>query len=84
MDRKEFVGESQETLSSIAGAERELAHLSKTHTDRKKHHTDEKDPLSLYLSQIAKFKLLSAAEEQSLGKSIQDQTKQLEMHRAMP
>ncbi|PKL06407.1 MAG: RNA polymerase subunit sigma-70 [Spirochaetae bacterium HGW-Spirochaetae-9] len=84
MNRKEVVNEAQETLSSIAGVKHDVSHLPKTHADRKKHHADEKDPLSLYLSQIAKFKLLSAAEEQYLGKSIQDQAKHLESHRAMP
>ena len=68
----------------MAGAKRETKNLPKIHTDRKKHHTDEKDPLSLYLVQIAKFKLLNAAEEQNLGKSIQDLTKRLESLKTMP
>jgi RNA polymerase primary sigma factor len=83
MGRKEPVGESPKTPSSMSGAKREALSLPKIHADKKKHHTDEKDPLSLYLFQIAKFKLLNAAEEQSLGKSIQDLAKRLESLKKM-
>ena len=84
MVRKEPVGESQETPISMAGAKRETLNLPNTHADKKKPCTDEKDPLSLYLVQIAKFKLLNAGEEQSLGKSIQNLTKRLESLKTMP
>lgn len=84
MDKKEFVDGSRLPLSSMAESKRGTFHSASIHIERKKPQHDEKDPLSLYLSQIAKFKLLSAAEEQQLGKSIQDLSKRLEDLKAAP
>ncbi len=52
--------------------------LRTRHPDKKKHHSDEKDPLSYYLLQISRFRLLTASEEYSLGKEIQDLANRLD------
>ena len=74
MGKKDSIGEIRKTLSPHAGLKRESLHASKIHPDKKKHHMGEKDPLSLYLLQIAKFPLLNAEQEQKIGKDIQEQS----------
>jgi len=78
MAKKEPTGETRDTLPSTLGSRHEAPHVSKIHPDKKKRHFEEKDPLSLYLLQIAKFRLLNAEEEQRIGKEIQDLTKRIE------
>jgi len=72
MGKKEPIDETRKPLSSSAEIKRDTLHVQGVHPDKKKHHTDEKDPLSLYLLQIAKYPLLSAEDEQKIGKEIQE------------
>ena len=50
----------------------------KRSNNKKKHLGVEKDPLSLYLYQIAKFALFTAEDEQRVGKAILDLKKEIE------
>ena len=72
MGKKEPIDETRKPLSSSAEMKRDTLHAQRIHPDKKKRHTGEKDPLSLYLLQIAKYPLLSAEEEQKIGKEIQE------------
>ncbi|HWR13062.1 MAG TPA: sigma-70 family RNA polymerase sigma factor [Rectinemataceae bacterium] len=78
MAKKEPTGEARDTLPSVTGSKRDATNVPKIHTDKKKHHTEEKDPLSLYLLQIARFHLLNAEEEQKIGKEIQELTQRVD------
>jgi RNA polymerase primary sigma factor len=80
------IKKSQEpTESSLPRTEppaRDSYTLHARNSDKKKHHAGEKDPLSYYLLQISRFRLLSASEEYALGKEIQDLANRLEAIRA--
>ncbi len=60
----------------------QAAHKSYKKSRHDKAETEEQDPLSLYLYQISKVELLSAGEEQALGKEISELASVLENLRA--
>ncbi|MHB9153440.1 MAG: sigma-70 family RNA polymerase sigma factor [Spirochaetales bacterium] len=72
MGKKEPIDETRKLPASSAESKRDALHAQGIHPDKKKRHVGEKDPLSLYLLQIAKYPLLSAEEEQKIGKEIQE------------
>jgi RNA polymerase primary sigma factor len=72
MGRKEPIGVTPATISKSTTRFIEITNISKSRPEKKKHHVEEKDPLSLYLFQISKYRLLNAEQEYELGKSIQE------------
>ena len=74
MGKKEPIDETRKPLSSSADTKRQSTHAPRIRPEKKKHHTEEKDPLSLYLLQIAKYPLLNAEEEQGIGRAIREIT----------
>lgn len=73
---KRQLNEKRDTLPPHAARAREIIQNPHGPDEKKKKHTWENDPLTFYLFQIARFTLLNAEGEQSIGKEIQDlQTK---------
>jgi RNA polymerase primary sigma factor len=64
--------------SSINGQERPSLREDAKHHKKKKHQGIEKDPLSLYLYQIARYALFNAEDEQRVGKEIHDLRMEIE------
>lgn len=72
MGRKEPIGVTLATVSKSTTRFVEITSISKSRPEKKKHDVEEKDPLSLYLFQISKYRLLNAEQEYELGKNIQE------------
>ena len=78
MGKREPIDVKKNTLPPSTGINRTSYQKPKKSNDKKKHHSGEKDPLSLYLLQIAKFPLLSGEDEQRIGKEIEELKDQLD------
>lgn len=81
MGKREPIDVKKITLPPSTGINRTSYQNPKKPTEKKKHHGGEKDPLSLYLLQIARFPLLSGEDEQRIGKEIQELKAQLDSFR---
>ena len=75
MIRKDQTDDVRNSLSPSSESEPKAASEHPPRPIKKKHHAGEKDPLSLYLLQISRFKLLNAEEEQQVGKEIQERAR---------
>jgi RNA polymerase primary sigma factor len=76
--KEEFEKKHSPEIKKLHG--QEVPHKKRS-IHKKKHLGVEKDPLSLYLYQIAKFALFTAEDEQRVGKAILDLKKEIEERR---
>ena len=72
MGKREPIDVKKDTLPPSTGLNHPSYQRPGKPNESKKHHGGEKDPLSLYLLQIAKFPLLSGEDEQRIGKEIRE------------
>jgi len=72
MGKREPIDEKKNTLPPALGSNRTSYQNPKKSKEKKKHHNAEKDPLTLYLLQIARFPLLNGDDEQLIGKEIKE------------
>ena len=72
MGKREPIDVKKDTLPPLTGIDHTSYQRPRKSNENKKHHGGEKDPLSLYLLQIAKFPLLSGEDEQRIGKEIKE------------
>lgn len=75
MHRKDQTDDARIPLSPSSEFEPSPMNAPSARLGKNKHHTGEKDPLSLYLLQISRFKLLNAEEEQVVGREIQERAR---------
>lgn len=78
MGKREPIDIKKNTLPPSTGVKPTSYQNPKKPSEKKKHHGGEKDPLSLYLLQIARFPLLNGEDEQRIGKEIQELKAQLD------
>ncbi|HWP68658.1 MAG TPA: sigma-70 family RNA polymerase sigma factor, partial [Rectinemataceae bacterium] len=81
MGKREPIDVKKNTLPPSTGINHTSYQNPKKTSEKKKHHGGEKDPLSLYLLQIARFPLLSGEDEQRIGKDIQELKAQIDSFR---